>query len=109
MQKEDVPMLLAGAAAVLPLVSIAGFEVVMGAAIVSMIVLRVKPKWPPIWLPVSLFVLGTVVSWLASGDLRGGLPQIKKFYVSALVFVVASTFQNLAQIRWLAVAWASAA
>jgi putative inorganic carbon (HCO3(-)) transporter len=109
MRKEDVPMLLAGAAAVLPLVSIAGFELTLGAAIVAMIVLRVKPKWPPIWLPVSLFFLGTVVSWLASGDLRGGLPQIKKFYVYAMVFVVAGTFQNVAQIRWLALGWAAAA
>ncbi len=90
-------MALAGAAAVLPVISIAGFEIVLGAAILSMIVLRVKPRWPPIWLPISLFILGTVISWLASGDLRGGLPQIKKFYVYAMVFVVASTFRNVAQ------------
>jgi putative inorganic carbon (hco3(-)) transporter len=102
-------MALAGAAAVLPVVSIAGFEIVLGAAILSMIVLRVKPRWPPIWLPISLFFLGTVISWLASGDLRGGLPQIKKFYVYAMVFVVASTFRNVAQIRWLALGWAAAA
>ena len=102
-------MMLAGAAAVLPVVTIAGFEIVLGAAIVAMIVMRVKPTWPPIWLPISLFVLGTVISWLASGDLRGGFPQIKKFYVYAMVFVVASTFRNVAQIRWLALAWAAAA
>jgi O-antigen ligase len=109
LRKEDVPVVLAGAAAVLPVVTIAGFEIVLGAAIVAMIVMRVKPKWPPIWLPISLFFLGTVISWLASGDLRGGLPQIKKFYVYAMVFVVASTFRNVAQIRWLALAWAVAA
>lgn len=102
-------MMLAGLAAVLPVISIAGFEIVLGAAILSMIVLRVKPRWPPIWLPVSLFILGTVISWLASGDMRGGLPQIKKFYVYAMVFVVASTFRSVAQIRWLALAWAAAA
>ena len=74
-----------------------------------MIVMRVKPRWPAIWLPISLFFLGTVISWLASGDLHGGLPQIKKFYVYAMVFVIASTFQNVAQIRWLALGWAAAA
>jgi putative inorganic carbon (HCO3(-)) transporter len=109
LRKEDVPMMLAGLAAVLPVVSIAGFEIVLGAAIVAMLVFRVKPRWPAIWLPVLLFFLGTVISWLASGDLRGGVPQIKKFYVYAMVFVVASTFRNVAQIRWLAVAWAAAA
>lgn len=93
----------------LPVITIAGFEIVMGVAIVAMIVVRVKPRWPPIWLPISLFFLGTVISWLASGDMRGGLPQIKKFYVYAMVFVVASTFQNVAQIRWLALGWAMAA
>jgi putative inorganic carbon (HCO3(-)) transporter len=102
-------VLLAGLAAVLPVISIAGFEIVLGLAILSMTVFRVKPRWPPIWLPILLFFLGTVISWLASGDLRGGLPQIKKFYVYAMVFVVVSTFRNAAQIRWLAVAWAAAA
>ncbi len=101
--------MLAGAAAVLPVISIAGFEIVLGAAIVSMIALRVKPRWPAIWLPISLFILGTVISWLASGHLREGLPQIKKFYVYAMVFVVASAFQNASQIRWLALGWAAAA
>ncbi len=101
--------MLAGAAAVLPVVTIAGFEIALGAAIVAMMVMRLKPRWPPIWLPILLFVLGTVISWLASGDLRGGLPQIKKFYVYAMVFVVVSTFRTVAQIRWLAVAWAVAA
>ncbi len=109
MRKQDVPVLLAGAAAVLPVISIAGFEIALGAAIVAMAVLRVKPRWPPIWLPILLFFLGTVISWLACGDLRGGFPQIKKFYVYAMVFVVASTFQNARQIRWLALAWAAAA
>lgn len=109
MRKEDVPTLLAGVAAVLPVVTIAGFEIALGAAILSMIVLRVKPRWPAIWLPLSLFFVGTVISWLASGDLHGGLPQIKKFYVYAMVFVVVSTFRSVAQIRWLALAWAVAA
>jgi putative inorganic carbon (HCO3(-)) transporter len=109
LRKEDVPMMLAGAAAVLPVITIAGFEIVLGAAIVAMVVTRVRPKWPAIWLPISLFFLGTVISWLASGDVRGGLPQIKKFYVYAMVFVVASTFRNVAQIRWLAIGWAAAA
>ena len=35
LRKEDVPMALAGTAAVLPVVSIAGFEIVLGAAILS--------------------------------------------------------------------------
>jgi O-antigen ligase len=109
MRKQDVPVLLAGAAAVLPVISIAGFEILLGAAIVSMAVFRVKPRWPAIWLPVLLFFAGTVISWLASGDLHGGLPQIKKFYVYAMVFVVASTFQSIAQIRWLALGWVAAA
>lgn len=109
MRKEDVPLLLAGLAAVLPVITIAGFEIVLGAAILSMIVLRVKPRWPAIWLPILLFFLGTVISWLSSGDLRGGLPQIKKFYVYAMLFVVVSTFRSVAHIRWLALAWAAAA
>ena len=102
-------MVLAGAAAVLPVISIAGFEIVMGAAILAMVALRVKPRWPPIWLPLSLFFLGTLISWLASGDMRDGVPQIKKFYVYAILFLVASVFRTAAQLRFLAVCWAGAA
>ena len=61
----------------LPVVTIAGFEIVLGAAIVAMIVFRVKPRWPPIWLPISLFFLGTVISWLASETCAEDFRQIK--------------------------------
>ena len=36
---------------------------------------------PRIWLPLSLFLAGTLVSLAFSGDIPPGCPQIRKFYV----------------------------
>jgi putative inorganic carbon (HCO3(-)) transporter len=104
-----VPMYLAGAAAVSTVVSIAAFEILMGAALVALIATRAEWNVPRIWLPFSIFVLATIVSLLASGHARQGLPQVKKFYVYLMVVIVTASFRTVAQIRWVAFGWALAA
>ena len=95
-------MYLAGAAAVSTVVSIAAFEILMGATLVALLVTRADWNVPRIWLPFSIFVAGTIVSLLASGHARQGLPQIKKFYVYLMVIVMTASFRTVAQIRWVA-------
>src|SRR5579862_3494027 len=104
-----VPMYLAGAAAISTVVSIAAFEILMGAALVALIATRAEWNVPRIWLPFSIFVLGTIVSLLASGHARQGFPQVKKFYVYLMVVIVTASFRTVAQIRWVAFGWALAA
>jgi len=108
-RKEHLALYLAGAAAVSTLLSIAAFEILMALALVAMLVTRQKWRVPPIWLPLSLFFLGTLVSLAVSGHVRQGLPQVKKFYVYLMLFLVASAFREVKQIRWLAIGWALAA
>jgi O-antigen ligase len=58
---------------------------------------------------LSLFLLGTLASLAASGHAREGLPQIRKFYVYLMLFLVTSAFQAARQIRWVTLGWALAA
>jgi len=108
-QRKDAPLYLAGAAAVTTLVSIRAFEICMAAALVALIVTRRQWRFPPVWIPLSLFILGTVASLLASGHAREGLPQIRKFYVYLMLFLVTSAFETARQIRWVALGWTLAA
>src|SRR5580700_3669700 len=80
-RRELAPMVLAGAAAVCTVVSIAAFEILMGAALVALIATRTPLRVPRIWIPFAVFAAGTIVSMTASGHFRQGLPQVKKFYV----------------------------
>jgi putative inorganic carbon (HCO3(-)) transporter len=104
-----VALYLAGAAAVTTLVSIRAFEILMAAALIALIVTRSKWRVPPIWLPLSLFLIGTLVSLLASGHFRDGLPQIRKFYVYLMLFLIASAVRTIQQVRWIALGWMLAA
>jgi putative inorganic carbon (HCO3(-)) transporter len=104
--REDIPVYLAGAAAATTVVSIAGFEILLGMALLSLLVTRAKWRWPQVTLPFCLWVSGTLISALASGEMRAAFPQIKKFYVYAMLFVVFAAFRKLSQIRWLVCGWA---
>ncbi|MGP0072408.1 MAG: O-antigen ligase family protein [Bryobacteraceae bacterium] len=100
---------LAGAAAITPLVSIRVFEILMAATLIALIValIATPTRWrvPPVWLPLSLFLLGTLVSLLVSGHIRDGLPQIRKFYVYLMLFLVAAAVRTVKEIRWIAIGW----
>ena len=109
LRREDIPLYLTGAAAVSALISIAACEILIGAAIVAMIATRTRWRIPPIWLPFTLFVAGTVLSLVANGHYQQGWPQIRKFYVYAMLFLVASVCRSATQLRFLALSFAGAA
>ena len=100
---------LAAAAAITPLISIRVFEVLMAAGILALLITRSQWRVPPIWIPLALFLLGTLVSLFASGHIRDGLPQVRKFYVYLMLFLVAAAVQSMRQVRSVAIGWALAA
>jgi putative inorganic carbon (hco3(-)) transporter len=107
--RERVPLFLAGASATASVVSIAASQILLGAALLALILTRTKPRWLPVY-PALLTWFGlTIISALVSGQARGGLPQIKKFYVYLMIVAVSTAFQNAKQVRALAMAWAAAA
>ena len=106
---EQAPLYLTAAAAVATEVSIAASQILMGLALVAIIAGRVKLRWPPATVPLAAWMGWTLVSAAAHGDLRHGLPQIKKFYVYLMLFLVVSAIRGIREIRGVALGWALAA
>ncbi len=63
------------------LFSIAASQILLGIAILCFLVARTTIRLPRPWLPLALFLLGTIISLLASDDPRIGMPQVRKLYV----------------------------
>jgi len=106
---HDIPALLIGAAAVCSLISIAAMEILMGAALVALLVTRARWRIPPIWLPLVVFLALTLISLAAAGHIREGLPQVKKFFLYLMLFLVPSAVRTVRQVRLVAGGWAAAA
>lgn len=106
---QDAPFYLVSAAVVSTVLSIAAFEILMGLAVLALLYTRHKLRFPRLWIPLVLFMSGTLLSLVANGHLREGLPQVRKFYVYLMLFLVTSTFQNVRQIRRVAMVWTLAA
>lgn len=94
------------ASVVTDIVSIAACQILLGAAILALLVSRTRLRIPPVAWPACTFFLLTVVSWAASGEWHAGLPQIRKFYVWLLLFVLYQVLRKADQARWLM--WACA-
>ena len=61
---------------------------------------------PPVWLPLALFLAGTVVSLAFSSDPAAGRPQIRKFFVYLFLLAVYSAFRRVEDVRRLVLSWA---
>jgi putative inorganic carbon (hco3(-)) transporter len=105
-RSRNAALWLSGAAAVLPVVSIAGFETLLGAALVALLITRQPWRWPPIMLPLCVWVGLTLLSAAASGQARAAFPQVKKFYVYLMLLVVVAAFREVSEVRWVVLGWA---
>ncbi|MGP8245979.1 MAG: O-antigen ligase family protein [Bryobacteraceae bacterium] len=94
------------ASAVAILFSIAASQILLGLALAALFLSGEKLRLPRIWLPLALFMLGTVVSWLANGQFAVGIPQIKKFYVFGELLIVFSLLRDIQWIRRVFLVWA---
>ena len=97
---------LAFSSAVGILLGIAVSQILLALAFAALLASGEKLRLPRIWLPLSLFMLGTVISLAFSDNPAAGLPQIRKFYVSLILLVVFSLLRNLKMVRWLFLSWA---
>lgn len=88
------------------LFSIAASHILLGLAFAALLISTDKMRLPPIKLPLALFLTGTLISWLASGHIHEGTPQIRKFYVFLVLLLVYSTFRTLREIRNIVLLWA---
>lgn len=104
-----VALRLAAASAVAVLISIAASQLLLALAFAALLLSGRRLRLPPLWLPLAVFLAGTVVALLASEDPAAGSPQMRKLFVFLALPVVYSSLRDLRQARALVLAWAAAA
>jgi O-antigen ligase len=95
-----------GSAAAIVL-SIAASQILLGAALLALTFSGEPLRLPRIKLPLAIFIAGTLLAWLASGDLKTGLPQIKKLIVFFELLIVYSCLRSAPLVRKLMLTWAA--
>ena len=86
-------------AAVFPVISIAVSQIFLSLAILGFLLDRLlNPRrrllFPPFKLPLLLFIGTTLVSWMLSPEPEIGFPPINKFWLFAIVLLVANYFSQ---------------
>lgn len=107
--KDQLPLYFAGASSAAAVVSIAASQILLGLALASLIATGRKPRWLPIYPALITWCCLTILSALFSGHVRGGFPQIKKFYVYLMLVVVSTAFRKVSEVRVLAFVWTAVA
>jgi O-antigen ligase len=87
------------------MVSVAVSQSLLGIALALLLISRKRWSAPPGFLWFALFTAWTVLSLFAGGDPAGGLPQIRKFYVWLLLFVLVTVLRGVDDFRILMLAW----
>ncbi len=102
---EYAPLVCAGGSSIAVLIGIAPSQILLGAAILALLVTRTRWRLPAVWLPLALFLAGTLLSMAFSGSPAAGFPQVKKIYVYLMLVVVYTTVRQVKQARVLVLAW----
>jgi putative inorganic carbon (HCO3(-)) transporter len=90
------------------LFSIALSQILLALSLIVLLLSDEKLVFPPIRLPLTVFFLSTVLAVLFSVDPQRGTPQLRKFFIFAIILVISSTFKSVRQIQALVLAWAGA-
>jgi putative inorganic carbon (HCO3(-)) transporter len=96
------------ASAVSIIFGIAPSQILLALAFAALLASGAQLRLPRIRLPLALFLLGTLIALAFSGDVAGGLPQVRKFFVFLELLVVFSLLRKLQMVRWLFLCWAGA-
>jgi O-antigen ligase len=100
---------LAVSSVVASFVSIAAYQILLGASLAVLLCARDSFRAPPAWPAALLFFVFTLASLAASPDPAAGLPQIRKFYVWLALVTVASAIRETSVARNMLLASAAAA
>lgn len=98
---------LAGTSAVSVVFSIAVCQILLALALAALLASGLRLRFPPLRIPLALFMLGTLISMLLAEDPTSGRPQLRKFFVFFMLLVLYSAFTKLSQIKFLVMAWAA--
>ena len=84
-------------AVVLPVISIAGSSICLSLGIIGFLILKAQQRnfqvnFPPIRLPLTFFIVSTLIALAFSPEPGIGLPPINKFWLFAVIPLVCSLF-----------------
>ncbi len=100
---------LACGSAVAALLSIAVCQSLLALSLAALLLSGEKLRMPPIKVPLTLFLLGTVVAVILSSDPAAGRPQIRKFFVFLALPVMCSLLRRTEDAARLVMVWAGVA
>jgi putative inorganic carbon (HCO3(-)) transporter len=81
-------------------------QILLWIAVAALLFSGERLRLPRIRLPLVLFMIGTLISLIASGEYAHGWPQIKKFLVFLMLLAVFSTLRSFVAIRSIFLVWA---
>jgi O-antigen ligase len=106
---EQAPYALALSAGVAGVFSIAALNILVVAALVCLLWLRKPLRFPPILAPLLLLIAWTLLSAAFAESPSAAWPQVRKFWMWAVLVVVYSAVRGPVRARWVLVAYACAA
>ena len=96
---------LAFGSAVSILFSITVSQTLLALALAALLFSGAKLRVPRVWLPLALFMAGTLMALALADHPALGVPQVRKFYVLLMLPVVYSTIRDRLPVRWLFLSW----
>jgi len=107
---QRAAMLLAVLAPTAMFASPAAFSILLGAALLAFIWAGIPLRLPsPTWLPLLLFLIGTLVAVVLSPDPIACWPQVKKFWVFLVLPLFYSAVRRTSGVRRVGLLWAALA
>lgn len=93
------------ASAVSILFSIAVSTILFGLAVAALLFSGLRFEFPPVKLPLAIYIGWTFLAVIFSLDPRAGTPQIRKLIWFFVLLLVMSTFRGIAEIRAIVLLW----
>jgi O-antigen ligase len=87
------------------MVSIAASQILLGATLLALLLLRRRWQLPQGWPWIAVYFAWTLAALALSDAPRAGLPQVKKIFVWLFLIAILSTVRRLAEARVLVLAW----
>jgi putative inorganic carbon (hco3(-)) transporter len=88
----------------------AAFSILLGAALLTLIWARIPLRLPaPTWVPLLLFLIGTLVAVALSPDPVACWPQVKKFWVFLVLPLFYSAVRHMSDLRRVGLLWTALA
>lgn len=92
-------IVLTSGAVISVLFSIAVCHTLTALALAALLLSGERLRFPPVKLPLGLFMLGTLAALAFSSDPAAGRPQIRKFFVFLTLLLVASALRERRHLR----------